>query len=74
MIWSSAGRLTPGGPGDLVVFDPQKFEDTATFENQLSPPRGVRYVFVNGDLAVENGEVLPTPRGRLLRRRGQMLA
>jgi len=73
MIWSSAGRLTPGGPGDLVVFDPQKFEDTATFENQLSPPRGVRYVFVNGELAVEDGEILPTPRGVFLRRINQML-
>jgi N-acyl-D-amino-acid deacylase len=56
-----------------VVFDPQKFEDTATFENQLSPPRGVRYVFVNGELAVKEGEILPTPRGVFLRRINQML-
>lgn len=68
MIWSRRGRLEPGAPGDLVVFDPQKLEDTATFKDQLSPPRGIRYVFVNGEMAVREGEIQEPPRGHFLRR------
>jgi N-acyl-D-amino-acid deacylase len=74
MIWSDGGRLKAGGPGDLVIFDPRTLEDTATFENQLSPPRGIHWVFVNGELAVRNGEILEIPRGRFLRRFDQVLA
>ncbi|HOO62508.1 MAG TPA: amidohydrolase family protein [Synergistaceae bacterium] len=67
MIWSRRGRLETGAPADLVIFDPEKLEDTATFADQLSPPRGIRYVFVNGTLVVQNGEILEPPQGRFLR-------
>ena len=68
MIWSRRGRLRQGSPGDLVIFDPSELEDTATFENQLSPPRGIRYVFVHGKLAVEGEKILNPPKGTFLRR------
>jgi N-acyl-D-aspartate/D-glutamate deacylase len=51
----------------VVVFDPQAFRDTATFERPHQYATGVRYLFVNGRLAIDNGEVTGTLAGRALR-------
>ncbi|PKL07514.1 MAG: aminoacylase [Spirochaetae bacterium HGW-Spirochaetae-7] len=66
MSWLESGRLVDGSPADVVVFDPAALRDKATFADQLAPPEGVAYVFVDGKLAVEHGACAPTPTGRLL--------
>jgi N-acyl-D-aspartate/D-glutamate deacylase len=52
---------------DIVVFDPQTFRDTATYERPLSWATGTKLVLVNGQIAVE--EEKPTARlaGRAIR-------
>ncbi len=55
------GYLRVNHFADLVVFNPQEFGDEATFDDPHRYSRGVRYVFVNGQLAVWNG----TPTGAL---------
>jgi N-acyl-D-amino-acid deacylase len=42
------GRVAPGCFADLVVFDPEAFRDTATYEDPARPAEGLREVFVNG--------------------------
>ncbi len=67
-LWNR-GLIRPGFKADLVVFNYYSIEDTATYENPHSYPRGIRYVVVNGRVVVEAGKLVPTARaGRVLRR------
>lgn len=63
------GYLRPGYAADLVVFRPDQFRDTATFEDPHQLATGVRYVLVNGGLAVEAGRPTGGLHGRALRSR-----
>jgi len=57
---SDRGLLRPGCWADVVVFDPDKVADRATFEAPKQYPIGVEYVLVNGELVVGRGST----RGR----------
>ena len=61
------GRIALGLPADLVLFDPVRVRDTATFANPLSLPEGLPYVIVNGKLAIDNGNLTAENGGRVLR-------
>jgi N-acyl-D-amino-acid deacylase len=64
------GLLKPGFHADVVVFDPQRVQDTATYDKPVSLARGIEAVFVNGVLSYQEGQVRPMQRaGRMLRRR-----
>jgi N-acyl-D-aspartate/D-glutamate deacylase len=63
------GRIAPGLAADLVVFDPEKVQDKATFENPLQHPEGIPYVIVNGAPVIDGGRFTAANPGRVLRRR-----
>lgn len=48
------GRLQPGSDADIVVFDPDRIVDTATFEDGLSYSAGVVHVLVGGEFVVRD--------------------
>jgi N-acyl-D-amino-acid deacylase len=50
------GYLKPGYFADLVVFDPETFRDTATFEKPHQYAAGVKWVIVNGYPEVKDGK------------------
>ena len=52
----------------LVVFDPTTIEDTATYEYPHRFPRGIDYVLVGGQIAVDHGLVTSARAGKALRR------
>jgi N-acyl-D-aspartate/D-glutamate deacylase len=60
------GRIAEGAFADLVVFDPDRIEDTATFEDPHRFPDGVDLVCVNGTIAWDGDAVRCA--GRALRR------
>ncbi|QAY76196.1 amidohydrolase family protein [Sphingosinicella sp. BN140058] len=60
------GRLRAGAFADVVLFDPKRFAARATYEQPALLSAGVRAVFVNGVLAVNNGEVTGGAAGRPL--------
>lgn len=63
------GRIAPGCAADLVVFDPQRVADRASFEQPTQPSTGIDAVYVNGLLACRHGETVNAHAGRVLRRR-----
>ena len=63
------GHLKPGYVADVVVFDPAKIQDHATFDKPQQYATGVLYVAVNGELALENGEPTAAQPGRVVRGR-----
>lgn len=49
------GVIAPGNAADIVIFDPVKVTDRATYQSPHAAPEGIRGVFVNGRLAVWDG-------------------
>jgi len=65
------GLLRPGHAADVVVFDPQRVADTATYERPLSASVGIVAVYVNGQHAFAGGAAAGAPQA--LARAGRML-
>lgn len=63
------GYLRPGYHADIVVFDPATYRDQATYEKPQEYATGVRYVFLAGQAAVEEGRPSAKLFGRALRHR-----
>ena len=47
------GRIQKGYFADVVVFDPDRIIDTATYDDPKQHPYGIYYVLVNGQVAVD---------------------
>ncbi|MBI3369622.1 MAG: amidohydrolase family protein, partial [Burkholderiales bacterium] len=64
------GLLRAGACADVVVFDPARIADTATYDDPISASVGVVAVYVNGRRAYgqDEGGVVLARQGRLLRR------
>ena len=61
------GALKPGYFADIVIFDPGKISDHATFENPHQYATGVRDVFVNGVQVLRDGEHTGAKPGQVVR-------
>ena len=61
------GLLRPGMFADIVIFDPDRIIDRATFTEPHQYPDGIEYVFVNGSIVVERGAKTNQCPGRALR-------
>lgn len=64
------GLLKPGYFADIVVFDPAKVQDHATFENPHQFATGMVHVFVNGGQVLKDGEHTGATPGRVVRGAG----
>ena len=62
------GRLSVGADADITVFDFDTIADRATFAEPALPPRGIEYVFVGGELALEKGRIVKNCCGKAVRK------
>ncbi|MBN1257995.1 MAG: amidohydrolase family protein, partial [Planctomycetes bacterium] len=62
------GILREGMAADLVIFDPEKVEDTATYQKPVAKPRGIIHVLVNGEFALRDCTPTGNYPGKLLRK------
>ncbi|WP_332776367.1 N-acyl-D-amino-acid deacylase family protein [Polaromonas sp.] len=68
------GQLQPGWHADVVVLDPTRVRDVATYEDPIALSEGIEKVFVNGELAYVAGNAdaanakVQARAGRLLKR------
>ena len=61
------GMLAPGNYADVVVFDPARIQDHATFEKPQQYATGMVHVFVNGVQVLKDGEHTGAKPGRVVR-------
>ena len=66
------GLIAVGMAADLTVFDPRTVIDRATFDEPALTSQGVRWVLVNGRVAVRDGAPTGEQGGRTLRRTARM--
>jgi dihydroorotase/N-acyl-D-amino-acid deacylase len=61
------GLLKEGYFADITIFDPKTIQDVATYTESTQVSKGVRYVFVNGQLEFEDGKLTGVTSGHALR-------
>jgi N-acyl-D-aspartate/D-glutamate deacylase len=61
------GVIRPGAQADLVVLDPGRVADLATYGDPHRYPVGIEHVLVNGRLVIRDGEHTGVLPGRVLR-------
>ena len=65
---SDRGIIKKGNWADIVVFDLSNLLDNTSLQKPAVFSDGIRYVLVNGEVAVSNGHYLETMNGNVLRR------
>lgn len=65
------GRIAPGHFADLVLFNTETVQDSATFAEPCTRATGIEYVWVNGQLAWADRQVQHDKAGQIVRRAPQ---
>jgi N-acyl-D-amino-acid deacylase len=61
------GVISEGMIADIMIFDPKKVIDLATYLNPKQYPIGIPYVIVNGELVINKGEHTGKLPGKVLK-------
>lgn len=65
---SKRGCIAEGWYADMLVFDPVRIQDRATFEMPYQYAQGIDFVWVNGQAALRNGKTTKERHGKVLRK------
>ncbi len=68
MGWKRRGRVAVGCLADIVVFQPDKLADRATYLKPAAPPDGIRHVMVAGQFVLRDGRHTGAKPGRIIKR------
>ena len=60
------GQIRAGAFADILIFDPAKVNDAATYQEPHQLADGMVYIFVNGELARDNGKFTGSLPGRVV--------
>jgi len=66
LLEQKRGLIKPDFAADILIFDPQKVNDKATFENPHQLAEGFDYVIVNGALIKDDGDFTGNRGGQVL--------
>jgi N-acyl-D-amino-acid deacylase len=66
------GEIRVGSVADLVVFDPERVIDRATYDNPAVPSDGIDIVMVGGEIAYRDRQSTGIRAGRFLRREARV--
>lgn len=64
---ANRGVLANGMAADVVIFDPEKIRDVATFDDPHRYPEGIAFVLVNGTVTIEGGRHTRERAGLVIR-------
>ncbi|MCV6606366.1 MAG: hypothetical protein OIF34_13770, partial [Porticoccaceae bacterium] len=62
------GYIQEGYYADVVIIDPQRYRAVADFKHWNKLSQGVEFVFVNGEVVIDNGKFTGALAGEALRR------
>jgi len=62
------GRILHGMAADLVIFDPERITDRATFTDPMQYSEGVEYLLINGEVVIDGELLTGALPGQVLRR------
>ncbi|MCK4835742.1 MAG: D-aminoacylase [Candidatus Aminicenantes bacterium] len=62
------GQIKENYFADVVIFNPDKVSDQATWEKPKQYPLGIEWVVVNGKIIIQNGEHTGSLPGRILKK------
>lgn len=62
------GVISEGSYADLVLFDADTIDDTATYNRPVAAARGIETVVVNGEIVYHDGRITGARPGRVLAR------
>lgn len=60
------GLIKEGYKADISIFDPENVKEMGTFAEPHQYPRGIPWVIVNGQIAVDNGKFIGIKAGEVL--------
>ena len=63
------GQIVSGFYADLLLFDPERFKDLATYEKPKQLASGLDWMFVNGNPVLSEGKIQEPAVGKVLRRK-----
>lgn len=67
--WTDRGAIREGLRADLVAFDPDSLVDRSTYDEPETPPNGIAWVVVGGQIAVDPNGLTGRRAGGVARRR-----
>lgn len=70
LLIQKRGELKVGNYADILIFDPAKVKDNATYEKPHQYAEGMQYVWVNGVQVLKEGEHTGAKPGRFVKGRG----
>ena len=65
---TTRGKLKKGFVADILVFDPDKIKDMATFDKPHQYSKGIEFLLINGQIVIEKGLYNGKRVGKTLRR------
>ena len=74
MRLTDRGLIREGLWADVVIFDFEKIQDRATYEQPYLAPEGIEWVLVNGEVVIEGGRHTGARPGRVLYGPGRQIA
>lgn len=61
------GSLGIGDDADITIFSLEEIEDKATFSENALSPVGIKYVLINGETALKDGEIINSKLGKTVK-------
>ncbi|MCS7386793.1 MAG: D-aminoacylase [archaeon GB-1867-005] len=65
------GAIKVGYYADILLFDYNSISEGGDYLTPRKPPKGIKYVIINGKIVVENGKHTGAKPGKLLRKKGK---
>ncbi|HSE42079.1 MAG TPA: amidohydrolase family protein [Acidobacteriota bacterium] len=56
--FQNKGRVRVGADADFTIFDADRVIDKATFDEPLQKSQGIQFVLVNGQIVIDNGQLV----------------
>ncbi len=66
MHFNDRGQLKEGYVADITIFDLETIIDCATYIEPKQFPKGIDYVLVGGEIALEHGQVYDVKKGQVI--------